>query len=149
MKWWQHYAGAIAFGAVLIVAAVGYVLVSNKSSDATQAANEAKASSASAKQFASQGFQVVLETARINCRQDRKFRVQYKRRGKAVVVLLQIIAQQERRASKGSKRAALALKKIRPYANDIRIIPIPSCHDQITTLRHKLTAAQHGVSPGA
>lgn len=148
MSFWQRYAGAIAFLAVLAAGVVMYIVASNQVGGATESANQAKASAASAKQFASQGFSVVLDTARINCRQDRKFRVQYKRRGEAVVVLLQLLTQQERRASKGSERAALALKKLRPLTGDIHIIPIPSCHDQISTLRKKLTLAESGSRPG-
>lgn len=132
-EWWKHYAGAVAFLAVLVLGAVLYVVADDKVDEARTAAHRAHL-------FTSRGFQSIDDAFRLNCEQDRRFRVQYKKRGRAVVVLLQLTVNNER--SIHSPKARSALRKLLPLKRQVHVIPIPSCEEQIDVLRAGIESGQ-------
>lgn len=137
MSWWQRYAGAIAFIAVLIAGVVLYVLASNQVDQVQRAAHRAHL-------YTSQSNEGIVNAFASNCKQDRKFRVQYKRRGEAVIFLLHALAKQEKGVIRDRPRARESLQAVRQYENLIRIIPIPTCDQQIAKLNQAVMPTQKG-----
>lgn len=137
-SWWQRYAGALAFIAVAILGSVYYSINSGRAEDAQRSAEAAHHSLV-------QSNKVVVEAARINCQNDRKFRLQYRERGRAVVTLLHVIVDQARdlrRTEALRERVRTQLSELRPFLHNIHIIPVPTCESQIANLKSALAEAE-------
>lgn len=131
--WWEHHSGSVAFVAVLVVGAVLLTAAQNASHNATEAADDAQ-------MFAHQGFRATLAAAKSNCRHDRRFRIQYKRRGRATTFLLRVAIDRERHLH--SPLAREQLRRLKRQRDRIRLIPVPSCFKQQRRLEHDLRQAE-------
>lgn len=129
-EWWKHYAGSVAFVTVLVVGSVLTAIAIHASSGAGHSAYDAKRAAHSARSFAQHGLHETVRALFINCRQDHRFRVRYKERGKAVTVLLRVEANEEPAHARHVLLRGLS-KRTKP-------IPIPDCKQNNRQLRRAL-----------
>lgn len=151
-KWWQHYAGSVAFAMVLVVAVVGYSLVSDRAGDAKDAADDAHTAARHAHHLTDESNDAIVRAFRANCQGDRKFRLQYKARGdaeKQLLVLFLELARKQVESGVETQPGQLQtsrefIKKFGPLTSQIHVIPVPQCSDQIQTLRQAIHKARSG-----